>query len=122
MKQVKKPSALRIAQGTWARSNVKKAQAFAEHLAKVFSHFSKRMNPQRRKHLYNFWRPLPNRNTNQPNSLTLRCRQVTTSSLVKFLMKELPIIRIKYLTQLSSAVFMKGYFPAQWKAAHIIPS
>jgi hypothetical protein len=36
MKQVKKPSPpLRTSQGTWARSNVEKAHAFAEHLAKV---------------------------------------------------------------------------------------
>jgi hypothetical protein len=37
MKQVKKPSTpLRTSQGTWSRSNVEKAHAFAEHLAKVF--------------------------------------------------------------------------------------
>jgi hypothetical protein len=36
-KQVKKPfPPLRTSQGTWARSNVKKAHAFAEHLANVF--------------------------------------------------------------------------------------
>jgi hypothetical protein len=36
-KQVKKPSPpLRTSQGTWARSIVEKAHAFAEHLAKVF--------------------------------------------------------------------------------------
>jgi hypothetical protein len=33
---VKKPfPPIRISQGTWARNNVEKAQAFAEHLAKV---------------------------------------------------------------------------------------
>jgi hypothetical protein len=37
IKQVKKPSPpLRTSQGTWARSNVEKAHAFSEHLAKVF--------------------------------------------------------------------------------------
>jgi hypothetical protein len=37
IKQVKKSSPpLRTSQGTWARSNVEKAHAFAEHLAKVF--------------------------------------------------------------------------------------
>jgi hypothetical protein len=36
IKQVTKPSPpLRASQGTWARSNVDKAHAFAEHLAKV---------------------------------------------------------------------------------------
>jgi hypothetical protein len=38
---------------------------------------------------------------------------------VKF-SKELPIIGIKYLTQLRNAVMLKGYFPAQWKVAHIL--
>jgi hypothetical protein len=30
------------------------------------------------------------------------------------ILKELPISGIKYLTQLFSAVLLKGYFPAQW--------
>jgi hypothetical protein len=32
----------------------------------------------------------------------------------------LPIIGIKYLTQLFNAVLLKEYFPAQWKVAQII--
>jgi hypothetical protein len=32
----------------------------------------------------------------------------------------LPIIGIKYLTQLFNAVLLKGYFPTQWKVAQII--
>jgi hypothetical protein len=32
----------------------------------------------------------------------------------------LPIVGIKYLTQLFNAVLLKGYFPAQWKVAQII--
>jgi hypothetical protein len=32
----------------------------------------------------------------------------------------LPIIKIKYLTQLLNAALLKGYFPAQWKVAQII--
>jgi hypothetical protein len=31
------------------------------------------------------------------------------------ILKELPIIGIKYLTQLFNAVLLKGYFSAQWK-------
>jgi hypothetical protein len=34
--QVKKPPPLRISQGTWVRSNIEKAHAFAKHLANVF--------------------------------------------------------------------------------------
>jgi hypothetical protein len=36
------------------------------------------------------------------------------------ILKELPIIGIKYLTQLFNAVLLKGHFPAQWKVAQII--
>jgi hypothetical protein len=37
LKQVKKPSPpLRTSRGSWAKSNVEKAQAFPEHLIKVF--------------------------------------------------------------------------------------
>jgi hypothetical protein len=36
LKQVKETSPLRTSQETWARSNVEKAHAFAEHLAEVF--------------------------------------------------------------------------------------
>jgi hypothetical protein len=32
----------------------------------------------------------------------------------------LPIIGIKYLTQLFNTILLKGYFPAQWKVAQII--
>jgi hypothetical protein len=37
IRQVKKPSPqLRTSQGTWARSNVRKAHTFDEHLANIF--------------------------------------------------------------------------------------
>jgi hypothetical protein len=36
------------------------------------------------------------------------------------ILKELPTIRIKYLTKLFNAVLLKGYFPAQLKVAQII--
>jgi hypothetical protein len=36
------------------------------------------------------------------------------------IVKKLPIIAIKYLTQLFNAVLLKGYCPAQWKVAQII--
>jgi hypothetical protein len=36
------------------------------------------------------------------------------------ILKELPIIEIKYLIQLVNAFLFKGYFPAQWKAAQVI--
>jgi hypothetical protein len=37
--------------------------------------------------------------------------------LTSKILKELPIIGIKYLTQLFIAILLKGFFPAQWKVA-----
>jgi hypothetical protein len=42
IKQVKKPSS----QGTWARSNIEKARAFAEHLANVFQSHPSENQPE----------------------------------------------------------------------------
>jgi hypothetical protein len=36
------------------------------------------------------------------------------------ILKELPIIEIKYLTQSFNAILLTGYSPAQWKVARII--
>jgi hypothetical protein len=36
------------------------------------------------------------------------------------LLKELPTLCIQYLTQLFNAILLRGYFPSQWKVAHII--
>jgi hypothetical protein len=36
------------------------------------------------------------------------------------IIKQLPIIGIKYLTQLFNAVLLKGYFLVQWKVAQVI--
>jgi hypothetical protein len=36
------------------------------------------------------------------------------------ILKERPIIVIKYLTQLFNAVLLKGYFPVQWKVLQVI--
>jgi hypothetical protein len=36
------------------------------------------------------------------------------------ILKELPIVGIKYLTQLCNAVLLKGYFPEQWKLVQVI--
>jgi hypothetical protein len=62
LKQAKKPCPpLRTSQGTWARSNVEKAHASAEHLPNVFPATSlRKMNLKRKKDLYNFSRPPTN--------------------------------------------------------------
>jgi hypothetical protein len=51
LKQVKKTSLLRTSKGTWERSNVENAHAFAEHIAEVFNHMPQKLNPKRKQHL-----------------------------------------------------------------------
>jgi hypothetical protein len=66
-KTSQKTSPCKVSQGTWARSNVEKAHAFAEHLEKrFFSSIPQKMDPKRKRHLYNFWRP-PNNPSHQSN-------------------------------------------------------
>jgi hypothetical protein len=68
---------------------------------------------------------LPTQTTNQP-SQKYENREVINSLNPKkspgyiitgTILKELPIIGTKNLTQLLNAVLLKGYFPAQWKIA-----
>jgi hypothetical protein len=47
------------------------------------------------------------------NPMKSSCYDLITGKILK----ELPTIGIKYLTQLFNAVLLKGYFPAQWKVA-----
>jgi hypothetical protein len=89
------------------------------------------MIPKRKKHLYNFWRP-PYQLKPPLNHLKRAEVQEVTNSLnpekssgydliTGKILKELPIIEIKYLTQLFTAVLLKGHwFPAQWKVTQII--
>jgi hypothetical protein len=84
------------------------------------------MNPKRKKHLNNFWRPLTNSNHKSTVSKELKFNSLNPKKASGYdlipgkIFKELPIIGIKYLTHLFSAVLLKGYFPAQWKVAQII--
>jgi hypothetical protein len=80
IKQVKKPSPpLRISQGTWARSNVEKAQAFVEHLASVFNCIPCKINLKRKKHLCNFSRPPTNSNHQSTVSKELKFKKTSTA-------------------------------------------
>jgi hypothetical protein len=53
---------------------------------------------------------------NSLNPKKMSCYDLITGKILK----ELPIIGIKYLTQLFNAVLRKEYFPAQRKVAQII--
>jgi hypothetical protein len=117
-------------QGTWTRSNVEKAHAFAEHLAKVFQPHPSENEPEEEEALiqlletpYQLEPPISRLKRadvqeviDSPNPKKSSGYNLITGKILK----ELPIIGIKSLTQLFNAVLLKGEFPAQWKIAQII--
>jgi hypothetical protein len=123
IKQVKKPSPpLRRSQGTWARSNVDKAHASSEHLANVFSR-RRRTTYTTSGDPYQFEPPINRLKRAEVQEIikSLSPKKSSGYDLVALkILEELPIIGIKYLTQLFNALVPKGYFLAQRKVAQTI--
>jgi hypothetical protein len=125
-----KPPPLRTSQGTWARSNVKKAHAFAEHLGDVFQPHPSKNEPEEEEALtqlletpYQLEPPINHLKRAEVQEVINSLNPKKSSSydlITGKILKKLPVIGIKYLTQLFNAVLLKGYFPAQWKVAQII--
>jgi hypothetical protein len=121
---------LRTLQETCARSNVEKTHAFAEHLAEVFQPHHSENEPEEEEARIQF---LETPYQQEPPSNRLKRDEVqeiinglnpkksSGYDLLNYnILKELPIIGKKYLTQLFNAALLKGYFPEQWKVAQII--
>jgi hypothetical protein len=85
------------------------------------------MNLKRKKHLHISWKPPTN---SKHQSTALKDQKFKKSSRTKTspgydlitgkILTELPIVGIKYLTQLFNAAMLKGYFLVQWKVTQII--
>jgi hypothetical protein len=133
IKQVKKSSPLRTTKGTWARSNVEKAHAFAEHLAKVFQPHPSGNEPEEEaltqllETPYQLEPPINRLKRAEVQEVinSLNPKKSSSYLITGKILKELPniyiyIYIIKYLTQLVNAILLTGYFPAQWKVAQII--
>jgi hypothetical protein len=120
--KVKRPSApLRTSQGTWARSNVEKAHASVEHLAKVFHPHPSENEPEEEEALMHL--------LETPYQLEAPInRQEATSSLNPKKSPGYDLITGKILKEFSTieiiklfdTVLLKRYFPAKWKVAQII--
>jgi hypothetical protein len=131
IKQVNKPSPpLRTSQGTWARSNVEEAQDFGENLAKFFQPHPSQNESEEEEALTHLLetpyqlKPPINCLTRADVQEVFNSQNPKKSSghdlITGNILKECPIIGIKYLTQLLNAVLLKGYFPPQWKVSEII--
>jgi hypothetical protein len=77
---IKKPSPpLRTSQGTWARSNVKKAHTFTEHSAQGFLPHPKENEPEEEEALIQLRRPLTNSNRQSTVSKELKFKKSSTA-------------------------------------------
>jgi hypothetical protein len=112
------------------KNNDEEEHAFAEHLANVFQPHPSENEPEEEdpliQHLETTYQVEPpiNRLKRAEVQEVINSINPKKSSgydlITGKILKELPTIRIKYLTQLFSAVLLNGYFPAQWQVAQII--
>jgi hypothetical protein len=120
---------LRTPHGTWARRATEKAHAFSQHPASVFQPYHTgptliaEENIQFLETSYQHEPPIPRliRTDIQTAINHLNPKKSPGYDLITGqILKELPIIGTKYLTQLFNAILFLDYFPTQWKVAQII--
>lgn len=116
--------------GLWAKTNIEKAKLFATHLSDVFQPYSPSAQIDDSK-IYEL--------LDSPGQMNFPIKPVTCKELEKLIkqqpnkikspgydlitvkiLKELPLLGIKYITQIFNAMLKHGYFPAQLKVAQII--
>jgi hypothetical protein len=112
------------------RSNVKKALAFTKRLTCVFQPHLSENEPKEEKALiqllespYQLEPPIKRfkRAEVQEAISNLTPKKSSGNDLITGkILKKVPIIGIKYLTELFNAGLLKGYFPMQWKVAQVI--
>jgi hypothetical protein len=116
---------LRTSQGIWARSNVEKAHAFAEHLAKVFQPHPSENEPEEEtltqllETPYQLEPPINRLKRAEVHEVINSLIPEKSSGydlITGKILKQLPNIGIKYLTQLFNAVLLTGNFPAHGKS------
>lgn len=122
---------IRTVDGTWAKSNKEKAEAFAEHLVNVFQPNPADINLNVENEV--------NEYLNTPYQLDLPPKKFTVKEVQEIInnnlnpkkspgydlisgkiLKKLPRKGILFLTQLFNAVLRTGHFPLQWKVGQII--
>jgi hypothetical protein len=123
IKQVMKPSPpLMTSQGTWAKRKVEKAHAFAEHLANVCRPHPSENEPEEEEARiqlletpYQLEPPIIHLKRAEVQEVihsTNPKKSMGYDFITGNILKKFAIIGIIYLTQLFSAVVLKGYFPA----------
>jgi hypothetical protein len=115
---------IRTTQGTWARTDADKAQAFANHLASVLQPHPPEPDSLPEDTLTSFLEPPIQRLKRSEVQAIIKNLPLKKSPgyhlMTGKILKELPTLCILYLTQLFNAILLRGYFPSQWKVAQII--
>jgi hypothetical protein len=110
-------SPLQTARGTWARTNIEKAQTFAEHLASVFWPHPSQTNPEEEHLILEF--ESPHQLEPQPRHFRRSEVQVVINNfkakhsprydlITGKILQEFPPTAVKYLTQLFNAAMLIG--------------
>jgi hypothetical protein len=121
---------LQTAQSTWDRTNIDKAQTFANHLASVFQPIPSNNSPEEEEPIISLLEspyqlePAPQRFKQSEIQTVINNLFPKTSPgydlITGKILQELPAVAITFITQLFNASLILGYFSDQWKVAQII--
>lgn len=124
-------SAVRSADGTWARTSEEKANAFANHLSEVFKPYPSEINIAEERELQNtietpFQMDLPLKNFTIGDVRSIIHFEINPKKSPGFdlitgkILQELPEKAVKFIVLLFNAILRIGFFPDQWKVAKVI--
>lgn len=124
-------SAIRLADGNWARTSEEKANAFAHHLSEVFKPYPAENTTEEELQLQHFIEtpfqmdlPLKNFTIGDVKSvieLEINPKKSPGFDLITGkILKELPEQALRVILFIFNAILRIGYFPEQWKVAKVI--
>jgi hypothetical protein len=121
---------LQTTQGTWARTNIDKAQTFANHLASVFQPNPSNNSPEEEEPIISLLEspyqlePPPQRFKKSEIQTVVNNLFPKTSPgydlIAGKILQELLPVAIKFIIQLFNPSLVLGYFSEQWNIAQII--
>jgi hypothetical protein len=131
LKHVRKPSPpLQTSQGTWVRNKRRKSTCFRKTCSRCFQPYPSENEPEEEEAIIQLLEPPYQLEPSIKHFSRAEVQEVVGNQnpkkssgydlIIGKILKELPIIRTKYLNQLFGAVLLKGYFLAQGKVAQVI--
>lgn len=132
-KKLKRPQTpippIKLPNGTWARTNETKADAFGRHFVKVFQPFPT-TSPEQDTKIFEFLdtppsllQPIKSIKLYEVKDIinSLQSKKAPGHDLITgIILKELPETGIRLINTLFNAILRLGVFPKQWKIAQIV--